>query len=318
MKKIHASIFQPGLIVNQEFFDYPDMQKSAKNWLYLSKYRFDTGEFYGRHDGIQLNNLQFGHAVRHEGMFLEGVSPAECLSIVIRQKSGFKICINHFIMEVGDVIIIDDLKAYDFSSSHHSILAIISIDKSFLLKNVPELLLETNRKYKDKDNILSDIIEDEWKNVLDSPLLYQSTDKLQEVEAKIVDAMKRAFKGQIGELPHLKKGEVTALEIKSFLLKSLDENISIERLAQQFGISNKTLENSFNSLFGITPKRFLVLLKLNHAHEDLSRLDLEQTSVSEIAMKWGFTHFGRFSKNYKELFGVLPSETLTKSVELTY
>jgi hypothetical protein len=38
MIETHELTFQPGLIVNQEFFDYPSMQESAKNWLYLSKY----------------------------------------------------------------------------------------------------------------------------------------------------------------------------------------------------------------------------------------------------------------------------------------
>ena len=66
MIETHKLTFKPGLIVNQKFFYYPAMQESVKNWLYLSKYRFDTGEFYGRHDGVQLNNLQFGHANRHE------------------------------------------------------------------------------------------------------------------------------------------------------------------------------------------------------------------------------------------------------------
>lgn len=33
-------------------------------------------------------------------------------------------------------------------------------------------------------------------------------------------------------------------------------------------------------------------------------------TVSDIAKKWGFTHLGRFAKEYKALFGVLPSETL--------
>jgi len=59
MTETHQLTFQPGLIVNQEFFDYPAMQESAKNWLFLARYRFGTGEFYGRHDGIKLHNMQF-------------------------------------------------------------------------------------------------------------------------------------------------------------------------------------------------------------------------------------------------------------------
>ena len=88
MSNTHELLFQPGLIVDEEFFDYTLMQSSAKNWLFFTKYRFGTGKFYGRHSGVQLNNLQFGHADRHEGMMFEGISPKDCISIGLLQKDS--------------------------------------------------------------------------------------------------------------------------------------------------------------------------------------------------------------------------------------
>ena len=302
--------FQPGLIVNQEFFDYPAMQESAKNWLFLSKYRFDTGTFYGRHDGVQLNHLQFGHADRHEGMMLEGLSPKDCLTIAILQKSTGCACVNGLKMEAGDVIIIDDSKPYDFSSSQHTIMAIISISKTLVATEIPWILDTTDKIFKDKDNVLSDTIENEWRRVLDKADLFDNTYELEVMEQKIVEAIKHTFTGQIGTGCYLTEGEKTALEVKSFLLNSLEETITIQSLVEQFKTSDKTLETSFKSLFGITPKHFINLLKLNKAHEDLHHADALTTNVSDIAIKWGFSHFGRFSKEYKLLFGVLPSETL--------
>jgi len=314
MIETHELTLQPGLIVNQEFFDYPAMQESAKNWLFLARYRFGTGEFYGRHDGIQLHNMQFGHADRHEGMMFQGVSPKDCLTIAILQKNGGCVCINNLKMDTGDVIIIDNSKPYDFCSSHHTVMAIVSISKSLLVKSAPWLLDATDKNFKDKNSILSNTIESEWQSVLDNPNISQSNDRLKILKEKIVDAIKNTFEGQTGEASHLTKGEQTALKVKSFLLDSSDEDITIESLLKQFGISYKTLENSFKSLFGITPKHFLILLKLNHAHEDLLLSELETTNISDIAIKWGFSHFGRFSEQYKALFGVLPSETLNRTL----
>ena len=312
MNKQAEFTLQPGLIVNQEFFDYPAMQESAKNWQFLLKYRFDTGKFYGRHDGIQLNNMQFGHADRHEGMFFKGVAPKDCLTIALLQHSTGTVCINKLKMYKGDIIIIDNSEVYDFSSSHHSVLAILSIHKSLFIDDLSNLLYATNKKFKDKNNILSLMIEKEWQKVMDNPERYQYNEKRNSLEMKVLDTIKTIFKNQVAEESYLTDGEIISLEIKEFLLETLRENISIENIVTKYQISDKTLQNSFKSLFGITPKRFITLLKLNHAHEDLLLLNQKEINISDISLKWGFSHFGRFSQKYKLLFGVLPSETLKK------
>lgn len=315
MIETHELTFHPGLIVHQEFFDYPSMQESAKNWLYLSKYRFGTGPFYGCHNGVQLNHLQFGHADRHEGMMFEGFSPKDCLTIAILQKSTGRVCVNGLKVEPGDVVIIDDSKPYDFFSSHRTLMAIVSISKALAATEIPWILCATDKKFKDNNHILSDTIESEWRRVLEEPNLFANTHEFEVMEKKIVKAIKYAFVGQTGERCHLTEGEKTALEVRSFLLNSLEEPITIQSITEQFKISDKTLETSFKSLFGITPKRFKYLLRLNRAHEDLQLADAQTTNVSDIATKWGFSHFGRFSKEYNALFGVLPSETLNLTLE---
>jgi AraC family ethanolamine operon transcriptional activator len=310
MTEPHNLSFQPGLIVNQEFFDYPAMQESAKNWLFLSRYRFGTGGFYGRHDGIQLNHLQFGHADRHEGMMFEGLSPKDCLTIAIIQKNSGFVCVNSLKMELGDVIIIDDSKPYDFSSSHHTIMAIISIRKSIVKMEIPSILTTVDKLLEDKNSILSDTIESEWRRIIEDPDLFKNPHEIEKIENKIIGAIQASLSGQVGKVCHLTEGEKTALEVRSFLLDSLEETMTIQSIVEEFKTSDKTLENSFKSLFGIAPKHFMDLLKLNRAHEDLHHADTQTTNVSDIATKWGFLHFGRFAKDYKDLFGVFPSETL--------
>lgn len=310
MHEIPDTIFKPGLIVNQEFFDYPAMQESAKNWNYISKYRFGKGSFYGRHDGIQLNNLQFGHAERHEGAMAEGVSPKDCITISILQKNAGSVCVNGMKMQQGDIIIIDDLKPYDFSSSDKTIFAIISIYKTIIKKEMRHLLSATDRLFYDNKDVLSETIENEWIRVRETSKIFSNKDEIKKTEERIVDAIISSLSTQKGHLIHLTDGEKTALEVKKFLLDSLEETMTIQDIVEQFNISYKTLQNSFKSLFGFTPKYFITLLKLNRAHEDLQFYDSQTTNVSDIAIKWGFSHFGRFSKEYKSLFGVLPSETL--------
>ena len=90
----------------------------------------------------------------------------------------------------------------------------------------------------------------------------------------------------------------------------MDGKINIASLSEQHQVSQQTLQNSFKSLFGFTPQRFLRLLKLNLVHHDLREASTEKDSVSKVALKWGFMHMGRFSRYYTELFGENPSVTL--------
>ncbi len=49
------------------------------------------------------------------------------------------------------------------------------------------------------------------------------------------------------------------------------------------------------------------------ARYDFMEDSQEENTVSKIAYKWGFTHMGRFSAYYTELFGENPSQTLKRS-----
>lgn len=81
-------------------------------------------------------------------------------------------------------------------------------------------------------------------------------------------------------------------------------------LALAMGVSLRSLEMAFRTCMGIPPVRYLRRLRLNRAHDQLLRSDPGATSVTAVALDLGFTELGRFSGEYRRLFGELPSETL--------
>ncbi|GLQ74039.1 AraC family transcriptional regulator [Vibrio penaeicida] len=88
------------------------------------------------------------------------------------------------------------------------------------------------------------------------------------------------------------------------------EPISVELLAQVCGISIRSLYSGFKDFVGTTPMQYLRNLRLDHVRNDL--LTSEATSVTSVAMRWGFSHMGRFSAEYKARFGESPSQTFRK------
>lgn len=81
-------------------------------------------------------------------------------------------------------------------------------------------------------------------------------------------------------------------------------------LATLLGVNLRTLQLAFRTCCGIAPCRYLRMIRLNRVHRTLSRLGPGDTSVQAAAIDGGFMEFGRFSRDYRRLFGELPSETL--------
>lgn len=88
------------------------------------------------------------------------------------------------------------------------------------------------------------------------------------------------------------------------------ENITLHDLASYAGCSYRTLQTLFNKAFGLSPIMYLTMVRLERVHEALLNADYDNSTVSDIAKAWGFTHMGRLAGVYKKRYGVSPSETL--------
>jgi transcriptional regulator GlxA family with amidase domain len=89
-----------------------------------------------------------------------------------------------------------------------------------------------------------------------------------------------------------------------------EEPLSIPAICRALSISQRTLRKAFRSVHGQSPSRGLRVLRLNRARQALLSVDAETARVTEIAICFGFVELGRFSVEYRKLFGESPSQTL--------
>lgn len=98
--------------------------------------------------------------------------------------------------------------------------------------------------------------------------------------------------------------------------KYIEENahlpLAINDLAEQAGVSARTLFTGFSRYRNTTPMRYLKEVRLQYVHEELCKAIRGQDSVTDIALKWGFSHLGHFGTDYKRRFGESPSVTLQR------
>lgn len=95
-----------------------------------------------------------------------------------------------------------------------------------------------------------------------------------------------------------------------WILAHIHDKISIESASYELGVSRRHLEVCFKAITGMSPQKYIYLFKLNTIREILKTNSSK--NITEIAHEWHLPHLGRFSQDYKQLFGELPSKTMKK------
>jgi AraC family ethanolamine operon transcriptional activator len=98
--------------------------------------------------------------------------------------------------------------------------------------------------------------------------------------------------------------------IEDHALAHIGDHLLVTDLCKVAAASERTLENAFKEVMGITPVAYLIRLRLHRVRQALLAGTLGTTTVSAEALNWGFWHFGEFSRAYRECFNELPSDTL--------
>ncbi len=99
---------------------------------------------------------------------------------------------------------------------------------------------------------------------------------------------------------------------EAYIEAHLDQPLSVAELAAQAGVSARSLQAGFQQFRGTTPMAYLRELRLRRVHEALLAADPQLSSVTDIALQWGFGHLGKFSVAYKQRFGESPSTTFRR------
>jgi transcriptional regulator GlxA family with amidase domain len=93
-------------------------------------------------------------------------------------------------------------------------------------------------------------------------------------------------------------------------LADVDQPLHVSALCQTLAVSERTLRKAFHRIHGLPPCRHLRMLRLSRARRALLSADCKLSSVTEIATSFGFVELGRFSVEYRTVFGESPSQTL--------
>lgn len=100
--------------------------------------------------------------------------------------------------------------------------------------------------------------------------------------------------------------------ITAYMKENYEKELSLEKVAEQFGYSPTYLSRMFQKNASMNYKTYLANLRLEHAYKDMVNTE---DAIGEVAIRNGFPNSKAFAKAFRNKYGVLPSEYRKKGTQ---
>jgi AraC-like DNA-binding protein len=97
--------------------------------------------------------------------------------------------------------------------------------------------------------------------------------------------------------------------LKTFMNSNFHKPLTIEDYAYLSGRSLSTFRRDFKTLFGISPKQWLIEKRLEKAHELLAR---NNTTITNVVDETGYENISHFIKAFHKKYGISPKQFLIR------
>ncbi|BFM49172.1 helix-turn-helix domain-containing protein [Marinomonas sp. THO17] len=283
--------------------------------------QISSGEFKGRIDQLSIMGIDLIRETTNQSIIKRGMLNEDSLTFSMPTNQaeetfycdGRKFSSDNFLFSPAD-----DLPEIQ-TSTNFSVLC-VSVNKAKIFEylnnqNLDPQFLEKSQIYP-IDNYAAQAEKNNMTGLLNSLLDPQKTSPFLHysgIQSSIHDTILQSV---IDLSDHQHEVHLTPMAQKKlvdrareYVLSCTEAAPSILELCSILGTSRRKLQYCFQQTLGINPIAYLRLIRLNAAHRELCQAD-GQTSVQDIASKWGFMHLSRFAAEYRTLFDELPSQTL--------
>jgi len=96
---------------------------------------------------------------------------------------------------------------------------------------------------------------------------------------------------------------------EDYIRAHLQEAMDLAQIAQACGSSVRSLCAAFQEHYGQSPMAYVRRLRMDEARRELLAAP-PGARVTDIALRWGFGHLGRFCTQYRQRYGETPAQSL--------
>lgn len=94
-------------------------------------------------------------------------------------------------------------------------------------------------------------------------------------------------------------------KVRDYIVLNFKNELSIEELSKRFFVSKSHLSHTFKNKYGVSPIKYLMLMRLDFAKNLLTKTN---KTVTEISLESGFSNSNYFSYYFSKTTGLSPSD----------
>ncbi|MFM0159293.1 transcriptional regulator, AraC family [Burkholderia sp. GAS332] len=129
-----------------------------------------------------------------------------------------------------------------------------------------------------------------------------------EMISVLLGLIESASQTPLRDLTHTTYSDIVR-RCERILQDNAEQPVTVLDLCLALRCSRRTLQTSFQRVANVTPVEYLRSIRLNAVHRLLRTTSAEELLIGDAASRWGFTHLSYFAREYRDLFGELPSQT---------
>ncbi len=308
------------------FEDFDQWTEACNNWN-LTATQLSYGRFQGELAIAQYSGLQFIYASTNQAMQIVGEKPKNTFVFATPLKSQQGDIIAHNQRLKQNVLFgLNPTVENQVTMPNDCKIGIISVNKNLFYQYTKKINGQSFKEsFFQKNIVMIDPIElDKLKAYLRQLLHLLQTNSswlkntqspkliMEDCLPLLINALQFNSEFSGDRLPNLRRyNMIKALE--EFITENIDRPLTLKDLCTAAKTNLRSLAYGVQDFYGISPMEYLKIKRLNGVRRNLKMSDPSQVTVAQIAENWGFWSMGHFSRDYKRIFGELPSETLKKS-----
>jgi AraC family ethanolamine operon transcriptional activator len=310
--------FEPSRgVVTLETNDFEELAAARAGWR-LNYQQLGSGRFHGSLLEVRTSRLALTRLSRSPGILAQGSVPKGSIALAFSLQPQPALFYDGSALKADEVAIAWSDEEFDFRALGPSDIFIACISEEVAVRHaqalskVPLKALAPDHRLAVPDVTLVSLAAPTFCSLLNTlvqqPQLLVGTRSGHYIETIVLDTLLGAVDMVCPRNSAATRTRI-ARRAEEYLRARLTEPLTVSELCEAVGTSERILQLAFLERFGMSPRQLLKALRLNGVRRELLE-STSSTSVTSVALDWGFLHLGRFSVAYREMFGETAIATL--------